>query len=83
LNALANKHYDNQKWKPKKGDYYTSSRADLELYKIVDEDDENFYTVYCNMENCEKSDWKKERFLQDFGLLRVHVPEWIFEHIKN
>ena len=83
INALANKYYSFAKWKPKNGDYYTNSRADLELYQIVDEDDQYFYTVYCHVENCQKEKWEKDRFLHYFGIHRVHVPEWIFERIKD
>jgi len=83
LHALANKHYSGQVWEPKKGDYYTSSRVDLELYQILEEDDNHFYTVYCHVEECKQEPWVKEKFLEDFGVNRVHVPEWIFEHIKD
>lgn len=60
-------------WNPKKGDYYTTPRADNELYKIVDEDEEYFYTVYCHDPEQNRSSWKKDEFLKGFGLNRIYV----------
>lgn len=81
LQALSDKYYSHNRWQPKKGDYYTTSRNDLELYQIVDEDEEHFYTVSCHVENCHKEPWKKEEFLQDFGINRVSVQNYILESI--
>ena len=81
LSALSLKHWDNLEWKPKKGDYYTSSRDDLELYEIADEDEEYFYTKYCGEhygDGLQK--WSKETFLQDFGVHRVYVPDFLFKN---
>lgn len=76
LQAVSLRYYQRLEWIPKKGDYYTSSRADLELYQIIDEDDENFYTVYCDpRRGNERSSWKKSEFLQGFGEHRVYVPD--------
>lgn len=80
LSALSLKHWDNLKWKPKKGDYYTSSRDDLELYKIVEETEDYFYTKYCNPEfSDEMQKWPKESFLKEFGVHRVYVPDFLFK----
>lgn len=80
LEALANKYYSNQIWNPKKGDYYTSSRNDLELYQIFNEDDKFFYTQYCSDDYGDNSEeWEKEKFLLDFGVNRVYVPNYIFD----
>lgn len=79
LAAISAKHYQHLKWTPKKGDYYTSVRNDLELYQIVDEDDQFLYTRYCNPEKTSISKWVKENFLLEFGIHRVYVPDWIFE----
>ena len=46
LQALSSKYYDGLGWQPKKGDYYTTSRNDLELYQIVDENETTFFTNY-------------------------------------
>ena len=46
LQALSSKYYDGLEWQPKKGDYYTTSRNDLELYQIVDENETTFFTFY-------------------------------------
>jgi hypothetical protein len=80
LAAISAKHYQYLKWTPKKGDYYTTVRNDLELYQIVDEDELFLYTKYCNPEKgSEISKWEKDKFLTDFGIHRVYVPDWIFE----
>lgn len=79
LEALAARFYNNLQWHPKAGDYYTTSRADLELYRIVREDDENFYTSYLP-EGGTVSAWPKSEFTeQGFGPKRVWVPPYIFD----
>jgi hypothetical protein len=83
LAAIALKYYDDFKWNPKKGDYYTSTRNDLELYQIVDEGEQFFYTKYCDpKKGIEISEWPKATFLKDFGLKRVFVPDWILNSDK-
>jgi hypothetical protein len=80
LLALKLKYYDDQQWSPTTGDYYTSSRNDLELYQIVNEDNDYFYTNYCDPDKKTEtpSSWLKSEFTTvGFGLKRVHVPEWI------
>jgi hypothetical protein len=80
LQALSSKYYDDLEWNPKKGDYYTTSRNDLELYQIVDENETVFFTNYCGEKKTETpSEWKKEDFLIHFGERRVFVPNFIFE----
>jgi hypothetical protein len=81
LRALGAKYYQGLVWQPKAGDYYTTCRFDLELYKIVREDDEHLYTKYLDRE-CSEAKWPKAKFLEDFGVKRVWVPEWILE-LKN
>ena len=66
------------KWIPNVGDYYTTPRADLELYKIVEEDEDNFYTVYCHNLESGKAKWLKKDFLKYFGVNRIHVPWNVF-----
>jgi len=78
LEALALKYYQDYQWIPKAGDYYTSSRNDLELYFIVYADDHEIHTVYCDLQKgTSVSVWKTSEFLTGFGLKRVHVPDWI------
>jgi hypothetical protein len=78
LEALALKYYQDYQWQPKTGDYYTSSRNDLELYLIVLADDKLVHTVYCNPEmGKEVSVWKVDEFLTGFGVKRVYVPDLI------
>lgn len=77
LDSFAFKYYQDYQWKPKKGDYYTSTRADLQLYQIVDEDEGNFYTEYCHQPEAGRASWVKERFLLDFGVRRLFVPDFV------
>jgi len=78
LQALQDRFYQRMKWHPKKGDYYTTSRNDLQLYQIVDEDDNYFYTVYCT-DGRTTSRWDKSGFTTEgFGPMRVHVSDYIF-----
>lgn len=66
------------KWLPKKGDYYTTVRNDLELYRIVDEDDEFVYTCYCTDPTQNQSKWRKDEFTTSgFGPNRICVQDWI------
>lgn len=79
LEALAQKNYRQQVWQPKQDDYYTSQRADLELYKIIEIKDGKIYTVYCDKE-CSPQVWDEKDFTNNgFGLYRVHVPQWVLE----
>ena len=83
LNAISHKHYSNVEWFPKTGDYYTTSRADLELYQIVEANESVIRTKYCDPSKGDTvSEWPTEDFLRYFGLYRVWVPDWIFELIE-
>jgi hypothetical protein len=79
LEALALKYYQGGvEWKPSKGDFYTTSRADLELYQIVDADENTIKTKYCDTDKGNSiTEWKADEFLKGFGLNRVHVPLFI------
>lgn len=79
LYALSGKYYNNIGWLPKKGDYYTSSRHDLELYRVVDVTDDKIYTQYCsNVGNT--AEWDINGFTTEgFGVYRVFVPNWILD----
>lgn len=85
LHVLATRFYNQieNQWQPKKGDYYTTPRADLELYYIIDETEDSFLTVYCNTSRYANgivipSEWPKTKFLQGFGINRIHVMPQIF-----
>lgn len=78
LHALAYKYYQGGKWEPKKGDYYTTSRADLELYQVVDVTETKVLTRYL-VGSDTTSEWDKDGFLTEgFGVNRVWVPHFIF-----
>lgn len=85
LNALAFKYYQGANWSPKAGDYYTSTRADLELYQVVEVTETAVKTRYCDPERgSEISEWPVSSFLNDgFGTQRVWVPDWIFTLLPN
>ncbi len=81
LQAFANKYYlGGVEWEPKSGDYYTSTRADLELYQVVEVTEDKIKTRYCNPQGGDSiSEWDRSTFLTEgFGINRMHVPEWIF-----
>lgn len=80
LHALSNRFYSGVAWTPKAGDYYTTSRADLELYKVVDVRDGKVFTTYLP-EGGTVDEWPSDEFLspETFGYARVHVPSWVFE----
>jgi len=80
LQALSSKYYDGLQWTPKKGDYYTTSRNDLQLYQIVDENETTLFTNYCGKNKSDQPhEWSKRKFLEDFGERRVFVPEFVLK----
>lgn len=85
LAALSFKYYQHQTWEPKKGDYYTTCRDDLELYRVVDVTETDIITDYCDPSRSSgTSTWTKDEFLSPdtFGYARVYVPNWILEKIE-
>lgn len=91
LRALANKYYQRAEWHPRAGDYYTTSRDDLELYQIkdvVERDGELIViTRYAHLPEDEGSlaEWRMNDFLspQSFGYARVWVPRWVLETLPH
>lgn len=85
LQALSSKYYDFQEWQPKQGDFYTSARNDLELYRIAKIENgkvytEYYHTEYCDRPNGELSEWDLDGFTTEgFGVQRVYVPLWILD----
>lgn len=78
LAAMAAKFYDGLTWNPKAGDYYTTSRNDLELYQVVDVTDTEVITKYVNPSSDNTSAWQKDRFTtEDFGPRRVWIPDYL------
>lgn len=84
LEAFAAKFYQGMIWEPKKGDYYTTTRADLEVYQIVDVDDKYVYTKYdYDVESSNISKWEKDKFLSEgFGTRRMWIPEYLLRNCK-
>lgn len=82
LHALACRFYQAMQWEPKVGDYYTTSRADLELYQVVDVRDGKVFTRYTD-KDVPVAEWDAAGFLTDgFGPRRVWVPNFVLERIK-
>lgn len=77
LQALAHRFYQEVEWSPKKGDLYTTTRADLEVYEVVYADENIVRTRYT--EGCSGStEWPVDGFLTDgFGPKRVWIPPFI------
>jgi hypothetical protein len=79
--ALAYKYYQHGEWRPKAGDFYTTARADLELYRVVKIENEIVYTEYCHLPGV-LSEWPQDGFTTEgFGPRRVYVPEHCFNII--
>ncbi|MGJ1362916.1 hypothetical protein ACR79B_20610 [Sphingobacterium spiritivorum] len=75
LQAFQSKFYQGVEWDPKKGDYYTTTRSDLELYQVVDVDDNYVYTSYLH-EGSPIDKWPKDGFTTEgFGDRRMYVPD--------
>jgi len=77
LDALSYRFYQHGQWTPKAGDYYTTSRSDLELYQVVSIKDGIVRTRFTEGSDA-ISEWPEDGFLNDgFGPKRVLVPEWV------
>lgn len=77
LEALAARFYQGMEWVPKAGDLYTTSRADLEVYRVVDVRDGIVTTEYTE-NGAGVSVWPEHEFLiEGFGPKRVWVPPHI------
>lgn len=91
LQALAHRFYQGVEWTPKTGDYYTTSRADLELYQVVDvrahEGGRRFIITRYTTEGQEEavSEWPDDEFLAEwgFGSNRIWVPDWVFANVTE
>jgi hypothetical protein len=81
LMAFKNAFYTHVVWQPKPGDYYTTTREDMELYMITGIEEGKVYTIYTNPVSAETS-WDQDGFTtKDFGHCRMHVPLWVLEKI--
>jgi len=77
LDALAYRFYQGATWEPKAGDFYTTSRADLELYQVVSVEGGIVRTRFTEGSDA-IAEWPEGEFLTDgFGPKRVFVPEWV------
>ncbi|MBO9125497.1 MULTISPECIES: hypothetical protein [unclassified Rhizobium] len=77
LDALSYRFYQAGPWAPKAGDFYTTSRADLELYQVVSVENGLVRTRYTEGTDA-ISEWPEAGFLTEgFGARRVFVPDWV------
>lgn len=77
LDALSYRFYQGGVWTPKAGDFYTTSRADLELYQVVSVENGVVRTRFTEGTDA-ISEWAEDGFLTEgFGPKRVFVPEWV------
>lgn len=75
--AFEAKFYQGMKWIAAKGHYYTTTRNDLQLYQVVDVDDQFVYTIYCGFPD-NVSKWPVNEFTtHGFGPCRMWVPDYI------
>ncbi|MER5171622.1 hypothetical protein [Thioclava kandeliae] len=78
LEALSLRFYQGLEWKPEAGHFYTTSRADLEVYKIVNIEDGKVFTMFTDGKSDAISEWDEAGFLTDgFGPRRVWVPLFV------
>lgn len=79
LEALSLRFYQGMLWTPKSGDYYTTSRADLELYRVVAVEGGMVKTQYCDQSKSSAvSSWPEKEFTSEgFGPKRVWVPDFV------
>lgn len=79
LDALSYRFYQGAQWEPKAGDFYTTSRADLELYQVVSVEGGVVRTRFTEGSDA-ISEWPEAEFLTEgFGPRRVFVPEWVMD----
>lgn len=77
LEALSYRFYQSGQWAPKAGDFYTTSRADLEVYQVVSVEGNIVRTRFTEGSDA-ISEWPEAGFLTEgFGPRRVYVPEWV------
>ncbi|MBO0142298.1 hypothetical protein JZX87_14115 [Agrobacterium sp. Ap1] len=79
LAALAYRFYQGASWEPKAEDYYTTSRADLEVYQVVSVENGVVRTRFTEGSDT-VSEWPLDGFLTEgFGPKRVFIPPFIFD----
>lgn len=78
LEAMANKFYSGMEWNPKVNDYYTTARADLEVFKVLKIEDGYIYTVMVGGNQKTPEKWDLNGFTTEgFGPNRVHIQPWV------
>ncbi|MAB00090.1 MAG: hypothetical protein CMN87_12030 [Stappia sp.] len=77
LEALQHKYYQCHQWVPAAGDLYTTCRADLEVYEVVDVSGGIVRTRYTEGSDG-VSEWPESEFTTvGFGPMRVWIPPWV------
>ncbi len=80
LEVLAARFYQGMEWSPKAGDLYTTSRADLEVYRVISVENGVVTTEYTEI-SAAPSEWPEGEFLTEgFGPKRVWVPPFVLSN---
>lgn len=82
LEAFAYRFYQYAQWEPKVGDYYTITRSDNQLCRIVGSTNDNFLVElsWPDGQVGNVTEFPKDGFnTKDFGINRMYVPTWIFK----
>lgn len=81
LEAMALRFYQGLDWKPEAGHFYTTSRADLEVYEVVKVEGGKVFTRYTEGDTSGVAEWPEEEFLTEgFGPNRVWVPSFVLSN---
>lgn len=76
---MAARFYQGMEWQPKEGDLYTTSRADLEVYRVVSVENGVVTTEYTE-NGVAYSEWSIEEFISEgFGPKRVWIPPHVLQ----
>lgn len=79
LEALAARFYQGLEWSPKAGDLYTTSRSDLEVYRVISVENGVVTTEYTK-NGTAPSEWPEAEFLTEgFGPKRVWIPPYVLK----
>jgi len=85
LKAISYRHYFNQKWEPKVGDFYVLDREDLEFFKIASiEPEDHFKVRKIYPIKADQGSFPIDGFATEgFGTHRCRVSEYQEEDLKE
>jgi len=80
LHCFGLKYFQNYEWKPEIGDYFTTTRADLELFQITRIEERNVFWINAKEPNSlEQRDDLSGFSCLGQGSIRLYVPDFILE----